>query len=169
MFALDPVILPTCFICPCRTVLHGGGFPRQKIMGFFLGCLAFLRDVTFGKQNSLKVRQGHKKRMQNFRVSHKLRRHLDFSAGNVQKLRLRIVITWFQRTLGFGRQVWLNIGSYAVRSWNTFAILCTNMPWSTWKRLVSEKKMRIFIFCLYGNAWLQKLTSWRACSFSALT
>ena len=35
--------------------------------------------------------------------------------------------------------------SYAVISSNLCAKLCTNMPWSTWKRLV-QKKMRHFFF-----------------------
>ena len=103
--------------------------------------------------HSLTVRQGHMKHVcVKFRVNlpQKRRRHLDLCAVNVQKLRLRIVITWFQWIFDFEREARPNTGPNAVSSSNNCADLCTDMPWSTWKLLVHYKGGKML--SSYGNA-----------------
>ena len=60
--------------------------------------------------NSLTVRQGHIKHVCKISGSQKWRGHLNLCAVNEQKLRLRIVITWFQCRFDFGRSVRLHVG-----------------------------------------------------------
>ena len=68
-----------------------------------------LRDPTFSAGEKKNIREGLGRgtlntcaKLQGL-ISQKRRGHLDFSAVNVQKSRLRLVIAWFQRRLDFGR------------------------------------------------------------------
>ena len=58
--------------------------------------------------------------------------------------------------------------SYAVSSSIFCAKLCTNMPWSTWERLIQKNKWVIFFFFIPVNANLL-LTSLKVCDWSGHT
>ena len=84
--------------------------PPPDLWGFvFFGIFWVIRDPTFSAGEKKNIREGLGRgtlntcaKLQGL-ISQKRRGHLDFSAVNVQKSRLRLVIAWFQRRLDFGR------------------------------------------------------------------
>ena len=143
-------------------------FPRQIFV--FFGYLGLKKPHIFGewnkrpKKNRVKSRQGNIKHVCKFSVS-TLKNGVDIwtFVRLSAKSQLGNVITWFLYTtyIQFRALKLTSYWSYAVNSSIFCAKLSTNMPWSTWKRLVKKKNGTFFFFLQQLSAY-QYLTSWRS-------
>ena len=128
-----------------------------------------LRDPTFSaikkkKKHWEKARQGHIEHV--YKISGSLKNGVDIWTF----VQLRAKITAWHRNylvlvyIRFWALILTQYWSYAVSSSTFCAKFCTNMPWSTWKRMVQKKKWVIF-FLSTVNSYLL-LISLKVCDWS---
>ena len=154
---LDPEILYTCFVCPCRSLTNGAFsfvcfFRQIFFVLFFWGYLGRKRPYIFGekkkeKENPIRKRLG--KGILNTRAKCQgltPKNGVDISTF----VRLSAKTTAWHRNylvLVYIRFWALNLTlnwSYSVSSSNFCAKLCTHMPWSIRKHLVQKKNGSFF-------------------------